>query len=545
MEWAGVFWIAKQKKGYRMRQNNVSTQPLQKVRCAIYTRKSTEEGLDMDFNSLDAQRESAESYIQSQRHEGWVVLEDRYDDGGFSGGSIDRPALKKLLVDIENKKVDCVIVYKVDRISRSLTDFCKIMDIFETHNVSFVSVTQSFNTTSSMGRLTLNILLSFAQFEREVIGERIRDKVAAMRKKGKFTGGMPVLGYDSSTVSRQLEINEKEAELVKLIFKKFIKLRSTLLVAKELNQKGYKTKQWVTKRGVVYGGNKWNKAHVYRLITNHLYIGEVIHKGQYYPGEQAPIISRNIWDETQKIFKEGNKTRGAKTKSTTPALLKDIIKCGHCACSMGMYYTKRRGKSYRYYLCNHASKNGYDTCTVKTVPAGMIEEIVVNQLKRIFQSPELIASTFRSVKQKTAEESERLKLKKFSLEEQLNKLKDQVKNIVYSKGNNQNSIFLNQELSKIDNEIICNEEAIQKIKDQLSALELNPVNEQEVFQYLKNTDKIWDELFPIEQSRIIRLLIDKVVIYPDGIDLLINTNGINSLVKELQNDNSNLFKEVV
>jgi len=526
-----------------MKKAEVS-QPLQKIRCAIYTRKSTDEGLDMEFNSLDAQRESAESYIQSQRHEGWVILEDHYDDGGFSGGSMDRPALQKLLVDIKNNKVDCVVVYKVDRISRSLTDFCKIMDTFESHNVSFVSVTQSFNTTTSMGRLTLNILLSFAQFEREVIGERIRDKVAAMKRKGKYTGGMPVLGYDSSEKTKKLEINEKETELVRLIFRKFIKLRSTLLVAKELNQKGYKTKQWVTKRGVVYGGNKWNKAHVYRLVTNHLYIGEVIHKGQYYPAEHQPIIPKVIWDETQEIFKEGRKSRGAKTRSKTPAILKDVIRCGHCDCSMGMYYTKRRGKLYRYYLCSHASKHGYDTCKVKTVSAGMIEEIVINQLKRIFQSPELIASTYRSVMEKIDDESACLRLKKYRFEEELEKLKDKVKNIVYSKGNNQNSFFLNQELKKIDNEIVGKEENLQKIKEKLMALELNTQTEQETFQYLKNIDKIWDELFPAEQSRIIRLLVDKVVIYPDSIDLLINSLGINSLINELHNDNNQISEAV-
>ena len=259
------------------------------IRCAIYTRKSTDEGLDSDFNSLDAQREAGESYIASQRNEGWVLLPDRYDDGGFSGGSLERPALQRLLKDIEAGKVDCVVVYKVDRLSRSLMDFSRLVALFDRHKVSFVSVTQHFNTTDSMGRLTLNILLSFAQFEREIIGERIRDKIAAAKRRGKRCGGIPPLGYD--LVDGKLAVNPDEAAGLRGIFARFVKIGSTTLLARELNDRGCTTKSWTTRKGRHRPGLSWNKSRLYRLLHNRTYLGEVTHKGQVYPGEHKAIIT--------------------------------------------------------------------------------------------------------------------------------------------------------------------------------------------------------------------------------------------------------------
>ena len=224
-------------------------QPDRRVRCAILTRTSTEEGLDSDFNSLDAQRESGEAYVASQKQEGWVALPTRYDDGGYSGGTLDRPALQRLLADIEAGRIDCVVVYKLDRLSRSLLDFAKLIEIFDRHNVSFVSVTQRFDTSTSMGRLMLNILLSFAQFEREIIGERIRDKVAATRRKGKYTGGPPVLGYGVDRDRKRLVVNPEEAELVRRIFSDFVRTGSTTTLAQRLNEEGHTTKSWTTKEG--------------------------------------------------------------------------------------------------------------------------------------------------------------------------------------------------------------------------------------------------------------------------------------------------------
>jgi len=246
------------------------------VRCAIYTRKSTEEGLEQEYNSLDAQRDAGEAYIKSQQHEGWVCLPSQYDDGGFTGANMDRPAMRRLLADIEAGKIDCVVVYKVDRLSRSLLDFARIMETFDRQNVSFVSVTQAFNTASSMGRLILNVLLSFAQFEREMISERTRDKIAATRRKGKWSGGMPILGY--TVVQTKLVVDEDEAERVRQIFQMYLKFQSLLAVVKELNSRGGRTKRWTTRKGSVRGGRLFNKNSLYQLVTNIYYIGKVIYR---------------------------------------------------------------------------------------------------------------------------------------------------------------------------------------------------------------------------------------------------------------------------
>jgi len=252
--------------------------PVPAVKCAIYTRKSTSEGLDSDFNTLDAQREACEAYIQSQRSEGWIVLDDRYDDGGFSGGSIERPAMKRLLSDIREGRIDCVIVYKVDRLSRSLLDFARLMDVFEKHNVSFVSVTQQFNTATSMGRLVLNVLLSFAQFEREIISERTSDKMCAARRKGKWLGGPPILGYDVDRERHRPVINREEAEMVRELFDLYLQHHSLLRAAQEANRRGWSTKSYVTKKGVHKGGGRFDKAKLQRILTNVVYTGRISHR---------------------------------------------------------------------------------------------------------------------------------------------------------------------------------------------------------------------------------------------------------------------------
>jgi site-specific DNA recombinase len=364
-----------------------------KVRCAIYTRKSTEEGLEMEFNSLDAQREAGENYIASQRAEGWVALPVRYDDGGYSGGTLERPALQQLLRDIEAGQVDCIVCYKIDRLSRSLLDFAQLVEQFDRHGVTFMAVTQSFNTTTSMGRLTLNILLSFAQFEREVIGERIRDKFAASKRKGMFMGGPLMLGYDVK--NRKLVINQREAALVRDIFTRFIRDRSTTKLSQELNAEGHTTKSWTTTKGKRRPGQPISKMYLYRILTNRIYLGEITHKGAVYPGEHDAIIPREQWDQVQAILAQDQHSRAGRTRLQVPSLLKGIIRCGHCDTSMGMTYTQKAGKQYRYYLCNHASKFGYATCPVKSVPAGEIEQAVVAQLRRFFTTPEMIAVTAR------------------------------------------------------------------------------------------------------------------------------------------------------
>ena len=301
--------------------------PVRKLRCAIYTRKSSEEGLEMEFNSLDAQREAALAYIQSQKHEGWVLVPDRYDDGGFSGGSMERPALQRLLRDVESGRIDVIVVYKVDRLSRSLTDFARIVEVLDKHNVSFVSITQQFNTTSSMGRLTLNILLSFAQFEREVIGERIRDKFAASRRKGMWMGGTPPLGYD--VVDRKLVVNEAEAELVRLIFARFLQLGSATALARELRKAGHTTKCWTTQDGRHRRGKPIDKGVIYKILNNRVYLGDAVHKGTSHPGEhRGDRRSRHLGQGACHPRREHRRSRQRRSRADAGAAARSDLRAG-------------------------------------------------------------------------------------------------------------------------------------------------------------------------------------------------------------------------
>ena len=288
------------------------------MRCAIYTRKSSEEGLAQEFNSLDAQRESAEAYILSQRHAGWTVLAERYDDGGYTGANLERPALERLLGAIEASQVECVVVYKVDRLSRSLLDFARLMGIFEKRGVNLVSVTQQFNTTASLGRLTLNILLSFAQFEREIIAERTQDKMAAARRKGRWVGGIPVLGYDVTPGGGRLMVNEEEARQVRAIFTLYFEHRVLSPVLDEIQKRGWTTKRWTTRKGRVHLGRAFTNHGLLRLLTNVIYTGKVHYRGQIYPGEHAAIVEEGVWRRAQEMLQRaGSGTE--RLHPTTPA----------------------------------------------------------------------------------------------------------------------------------------------------------------------------------------------------------------------------------
>jgi DNA invertase Pin-like site-specific DNA recombinase len=355
---------------------------VRKLRCAVYTRKSSEEGLEQEFNSLDAQREACEAYIASQKPEGWLLVPDRYDDGGISGATLERPALQRLLADIEARRVDVVVVYKIDRLSRALMDFAKLVEVFDRNSVTFVSVTQSFNTTTSMGRLTLNILLSFAQFEREVIGERIRDKFAASRKKGMWMGGFVPLGYDVK--DRKLVVNEADANTVRMIFERFTKIGSATTLVRALRAEGVTGKY----------GKLVDKGYIYKLLNNRTYIGQAVHKGTAYPGEHQAIIDRALWDRVHGVLGESPRKRAAHTRAQTPALLKGII-FGPTGRAMTPAHTRKGGKLYRYYVSTDVLKRDADACSVRRVPAAEIESAVIEQVRALLRSPEIIVRTFR------------------------------------------------------------------------------------------------------------------------------------------------------
>jgi DNA invertase Pin-like site-specific DNA recombinase len=424
---------------------------VRKLRCAIYTRKSTEEGLDMEFNSLDAQREASSSYIASQRAEGWVELADQYDDGGFSGGTLERPALKRLLGDIEAGRVDVVVVYKIDRLSRALMDFARLVEVFDRTGVTFVSVTQSFNTTTSMGRLTLNVLLSFAQFEREVIGERIRDKVAASRRRGMWMGGFVPMGY--RVQDRKLVIHEPEAAVIRMIFERFLKIGSATTLARQLRAEDVRS----------HRGRVIDKGGLYRILRNRVYIGLAVHKGTAYPGEHAAIISQPLWDRAQSILRESPRMRACRSRASTPALLKGLL-FGPTGRAMSPTHTLRSGKLYRYYVCQAALKGELTENEIRRVSAAAVEAAVIDQLRTVLKSPEVVMATWRAAHAEGAE---------------------------------------------------FPEDTVREALDRL--------------------DPLWDELFPAEQSRIVQLLIQRIDLKPDGLELRLRTQGLGHVVQELGN----------
>ena len=360
---------------------------VKKLRCAAYTRKSSEEGLDMAFNSLDAQREACEAYIASQRAEGWVLVPDRYDDGGVSGGTLERPALRRLLADIERGLVDVVVVYKIDRLSRALMDFAKLVEVFDAHGVTFVSVTQAFNTTTSMGRLTLNILLSFAQFEREVIGERIRDKVAASRARGIWMGGCVPLGYDAR--DRKLMVNDAEAALVRRIFEGFAETESGTKLVQALRAEGATTKR----------GRAFTKSDVYRVLSNRTYLGEAMHKGKSHLGEHAAIVPQALWDEAHALLTVSPRVRANRTRCQTPALLRGLVFGSDGRAMSPTHMRGRRGQQYRYYVSQSVLNGGAaDGPSIARISAAEIEGAVIAQVRGLLRQAEVVMGAWRAAR---------------------------------------------------------------------------------------------------------------------------------------------------
>ena len=340
-----------------------------KIRCAIYTRKSTEEGLEQEFNSLDAQREACSAYILSQRHEGWSELPDIYEDGGYSGGNMDRPALKALLAKVAAGKVDVIVVYKVDRLTRALSDFAKIVDVLDAAGASFVSVTQSFNTTTSMGRLTLNVLLSFAQFEREVTGERIRDKIAASKAKGMFMGGPVPLGYN--VLDRKLIIDEGEAATVRMIFTRYLELGSGRALQVELDQRGVRSKRRTYRGGRPYGEQPISRGPLYVILQNRIYVGDMVHKGKAYPGLQDPIIKPELFDRVQAQLASARVQRRHGVNAREPSLLAGLMRDEHGR-MMSPSHAVKQQRRYRYYV-SQVDDAGGDLATAPAWRVGAVE----------------------------------------------------------------------------------------------------------------------------------------------------------------------------
>lgn len=436
------------------------------VRCAIYTRKSTEEGLEMDYNSLEAQRDAAEAYIRSQLHEGWMLVQDRYDDPAYSGGNMERPALKRLIEDIKAGKVQMVVVYKIDRLSRSLMDFATLARLFEQYGASFTSVTEQFSTANAIGRLHLNMILSFAQFEREIASERIRDKIAASKKKGMWMGGSQPMGY--TIKDRKLLVNPDEAKIVRGIFQRFTETHSFLTLARETREAGIRTRSYISKRGVQRNGQFLSVCFIHHMLRNPVYIGKIHHKGVLYDGQHEPLISQDLWDKVQGMIKTvAPGKKGRKASSETKSMLHGLVFCKCCSAPMTHVYTrKKEGRLYRYFSSSAVRRGVRDRCAVGNVSAPMLEETVIAQIRAIMRQPQAVTSVW-------------------------------------------------QKLHEME----------------------TPLPEETVRRRLLNLDKVWGELFPAEQRKLVALMVQRVEMTPQGANLHMHVNGLEELLRQLARNN--------
>lgn len=431
-----------------------------RLRCAVYTRKSTEEGLDQQYTSIDAQRDAGQAYIASRRSEGWIPVADDYDDGGFSGGTLNRPALQRLLADIAGGKVDVVVAYKLDRLSRSLFDFAELVKLLDQHGVTFVSVTQQFNTSDAMGRMLLNILLTFAQFERELTAERIRDKFAASKKKGFWMHGIPPLGYD--VVDRRLAINEPEAEQVRTIFRRFVELGSMLKVVQDVRDRGWRYKAWTTLDGRHRPGRPHDRSTIHTVLHNRAYLGEIKHKDVYYPNAHPPIIDKPLWDDVQALLQVNGRIRSNTSRGKVDFLLKGLV-VGPDGRALTPWHTTKRstGRQYRYYMSTRDIHEGTGASGLPRLPAAELEEAVVEQLRRVLRAPDMVAAVIPE------------------------------------------------------------------------ALALDPsLDAAQVTVAMTQVDRIWEQLFTAEQQRLVRLLVERVVVSPDTLQVRLRPCGLQALAAE-------------
>ncbi|MEZ6141587.1 MAG: recombinase family protein [Zavarzinella sp.] len=491
------------------------------MRCAIYTRKSTEEGLDQAYNTLDAQRDAGMNYINSMVGEGWVCLPTKYDDGGFTGANMDRPGLKRLLADIAAGDIDVVVVYKVDRLSRSLLDFARLIETFDQHQVAFVSVTQQFHTGNSMGRLVLNVLLSFAQFEREMISERTRDKIAATRKKGKWTGGYPILGYVVDPNATRLVVEPYEADQVHQIFQLYAEQQSLLSVVQEIDRRGWVNKQWRTHGGNLRGGLKFTRTSLHKMLTNITYLGKIRHKTDIYQGEHTGIIEPDLWERVQSILKRNGRTASAMVRNKFGALLKGILHCAHCNCAMTPTHTTRGGKRYRYYICSSAQKIGRSTCSSGSLPAAQIEDLVVQQLQILGQDEQLHDEVLVEIQRQDEEQRLAWKREKQTLENRIRGWQRELKRQSGETG------------TELRAWIRIAEKRLQEIT---LNRRWNRIDRNMIQRALQQFDRYWHHLTLQDQIQLLHLLVERVTFDGDRgkIAIAFHPTGISSLMDRME-----------
>ena len=485
-------------------------------RCAIYTRKSVEEGLEQEFNSLDAQRNLCESYIKSQKHNGWIIIEKHYDDGGFSGGNMNRPAMTRLKADIEAGKIDMVICYKIDRLSRSIIDFAELQKFFEEHNVHFVSVTQDINTSNSSGRMLLNILITFAAFERDLIIDRVRSAIEGGKKRGKFCGGVPMLGYRSDPFTKKLLVNEEEAKTVRLIFEKYIALESIQATVSEINRLGLKTREWVSiSTGKKHTAKPWETSSIHRILTSPIYAGYVSHYDTNYEGEHEAIIPRQQWEMVQQMLTARSPSlRGQKRRKQEHPFTGHVL-CGHCGCALTPTYTRRHGKQYCYYTCSELNKNSDHFCPVKRIPAGDLEQAVIDQLAGLFRAPAILRETLKAVRQKEELLRQNCERDCEMLQAHLDELKQQ---------------SLREEIDY--DEVKKAATLLTEARHKCSLLR-EPTSEDEIIAALGDAAGLWEFMFPGARQELIQLVVGEIVVFPERISFVLKVDGLKDLASEM------------
>jgi site-specific DNA recombinase len=500
------------------------------VRCAIYVRKSTETGLEQEFNSLDAQRVACESYVQSRAGENWAILPEQYTDGGWSGATVKRPAFQRLLTDIDARKIDCVVVHRVDRLSRSLLDFARLMHFFQEHGVAFVSVTQNFSTADPVGRLTLNLLATFSEFEREMIVARTRDKVAAARRKGRWTGGTPVLGYNVDPRGGRLVVNADEAVLVREIFRLYLDTPSLTRVVEELTSRGWRRKTWTKRDGSVRDGSAFDKPGLLRLLKNPLYGGKVHHRGSLHPGEHQAIVDETTWTKVQSRLTHNGSSGGRDVRNKHGALLKGLIRCVPCDCAMTHSFTKKRsgGRTvlYRYYVCVNRLKKGAHACPDGKVSAQAAERQVVERIREIGRDPELVAETVRQARAQLDQRRSLLEAQRRHMARDLGRQKAAKK----AGGNG----HVATEVEEITARVQKIEARLAAVAQEAAAATALGIDENGMARALAAFGPVWESLWPTERTRILGLLVEGISYDGCGkrLEIRLRTDGIGSLAAD-------------
>ena len=504
------------------------------MRCAIYCRVSTPGQLNGSFTSLDSQKGYCEAFVKSQAGKGWHCVPDEYADPGFSGTTLDRPGLKKLLADVDNGKIDTVVVYRFDRISRNTRDFHNLIDHLEQRDVSFVSVSEQVNTSEPSGQVMRSIMMSFAQFERDVIAQRTRDKISAAKRQGRWCGGHTPLGYQVLESGGGLSINPNESTTVAAIFDLYLKLQSLRAVAEELNRRGWLTKKQVTKTGSVWGGKPWTKTIIHNHITNPLYVGLVRHNGETYDGQHKAIISKRIWNKVQALLKANCRNGGASTKNKHGHLLRGILYCNSCDAVMNPTASKRGDRIYRYMVCSAAAQKGWHSCPTPSVSAPAIEEFVRKNIAVIGSDPKLQQETVKQVRKAMKTGRPALRSERKRLQTQRTKAQAEIDHLVSALASGRSQSVTGR-LNEVEGLVATMDRRIAEIDLELASTKAGALDEGRLTSAMKQFTPIWDLLFPMEQERLIQLIVDRVEFSGKGADVAISyrPTGLMALAGEI------------